>query len=1350
MSGVNPGGSALYPGLDTLSKADPDVVIAMDLEYTKRNQKCVSPFQNKSKKSVKSRMSDKNMKKEGTSASLKTRARQIKAHETEPFLSVDTIPADKRNLSTEGSARHSHHSMSRGQSSSWASPGSPSGQRGMSRFSMYSSASVPARHNLTRSSRRGMASSMSQRTLPSTSSKARTLNSHIKSPFKHSVHKPTVAVPPENESPSQDLKDRTALATYHINKMLLLDTHSSGQRPRGKLLKAKLKPLYPVKVQGPQIEHCRGIVADTHSYSASPSKSLQRRKQIMSSMNGGELKDLMDRPRTVESIHRTSVASSVDENRDNLLEEDISQLSQGFPQASSSASSLPSVSTVPSQTHQGISEVTQPSDLASASPIVSPEGSETVVRGSSRDSSRDTSTVFLTSGRNVEALTDDPVSGEVIPPEVEAASREVIQMARNAGERISLLGIDTKDLLEAEGRDDVVEAEKSNGGSCEKMTYVTAGTAQEEHQSGNSSVEGRVRPYSATTQLTQNFRTTETRPLSTGDLSRRKSTSKSVRFADETESPKVEAWNDAVIDKDVSSGSPDSNNKACENEGNNLSSSNQSKSRCKPSEIELGKEPEDPDDDKENYSPKKSVYFQSSQTFSQTLASTSQQCSSNKTPDKTTSNASDSVVRTSFMEEFLAHAAPVDDSVCSVSSEECQLNAVQNDKGPCEDQEATARPFPLISLSERIAAANICMPVTSDKSMHFTEPDKEQKEDEVEEDLEEVIIASDPPVVETFMESDPSVNVTFSSHEMLNQFEHCYGSVNNLIEKPPVNVNRRKKTKGRGTTASEFKKRPFSPPCPPSQRKESNASSRSRRGKSSQSPSKPSSYGVGARHHYPSDLIDSGAESGTDKPVCKTNIQGQSKSRSTQKRPSSGRSVSSYSSQTSNSSSGRLKHNVPNPTGFHIDEEEIEVLTFDDLDHQIDLIQSELKKNIDQQAQLLSETEHLRHSLKSREDFYSNPDKVNDEDAESVWCPAASLGLQSDGYYQSLLKTYRKKCMEVSENCLMISEHITSPRWQGSVAVSGGTGSEEKAAETPENISQNTEGKVPLTEDTSHSDRGDVSEECEEHDHGCAEQTEISEKEDTTDRIPEKADTFLKMLCTTVEEVEQPVVKSTCLEIRQHHVSGKKELTVVATTKELSKQKVKKADKPSAPFPPLCFSINARPPQGYLYYFAYGADMNNDRMSLYLKRDISQRFWGLLMGFSLVFNKKGADVEAGCFPNIEFNPFCSVEGCVYQLTQADLNVLDKCVGVPQHYCHVVLPVWMSNTTDPDKLGVAQYCVPAVIYIAQDQWVDRDGGLSTEYSISQCRKSADLLTPAYRGHLTKLASVSGPALQPATA
>ena len=35
--------------------------------------------------------------------------------------------------------------------------------------------------------------------------------------------------------------------------------------------------------------------------------------------------------------------------------------------------------------------------------------------------------------------------------------------------------------------------------------------------------------------------------------------------------------------------------------------------------------------------------------------------------------------------------------------------------------------------------------------------------------------------------------------------------------------------------------------------------------------------------------------------------------------------------------------------------------------------------------------------------------------------------------------------------------------------------------------------------------------------------------------------------------------------------------------------------KPLAPMAPLCFRVNARPPEGFLYYFAYGMDMNISR-----------------------------------------------------------------------------------------------------------------------------------------------------------
>ena len=44
--------------------------------------------------------------------------------------------------------------------------------------------------------------------------------------------------------------------------------------------------------------------------------------------------------------------------------------------------------------------------------------------------------------------------------------------------------------------------------------------------------------------------------------------------------------------------------------------------------------------------------------------------------------------------------------------------------------------------------------------------------------------------------------------------------------------------------------------------------------------------------------------------------------------------------------------------------------------------------------------------------------------------------------------------------------------------------------------------------------------------------------------------------------------------------------------------------------------------------------------------------------------------------------------------------------VLQHYEHVMLPVWMCNCDQPDDYGVAQYCIPALVYIAQDNYTHK--------------------------------------------
>ncbi|XP_072176456.1 uncharacterized protein [Diadema setosum] len=206
---------------------------------------------------------------------------------------------------------------------------------------------------------------------------------------------------------------------------------------------------------------------------------------------------------------------------------------------------------------------------------------------------------------------------------------------------------------------------------------------------------------------------------------------------------------------------------------------------------------------------------------------------------------------------------------------------------------------------------------------------------------------------------------------------------------------------------------------------------------------------------------------------------------------------------------------------------------------------------------------------------------------------------------------------------------------------------------------------------------------------------------------------------------------------KEKYESDAENLKIVARTKP--RHAKHNVEAPLAPFPPLCFKINARPPPGKLYYFAYGPTMNPARLSMYIGSAIDQRLWGILHGFAICFNKKGQDREAGGFANIRLSPESSVEGCVYCLTPAQLESLDQFVGCPEFYTKIVLPVWMLNCTDPNEMGVAQYCIPAVMYIAQDKWTHFDDAepLSSAYSVQQSLKGGDLLSPAYRHHLETL-------------
>ncbi|XP_071155002.1 uncharacterized protein [Mytilus edulis] len=435
-------------------------------------------------------------------------------------------------------------------------------------------------------------------------------------------------------------------------------------------------------------------------------------------------------------------------------------------------------------------------------------------------------------------------------------------------------------------------------------------------------------------------------------------------------------------------------------------------------------------------------------------------------------------------------------------------------------------------------------------------------------------------------------------------------------------------------------------------------------------------------------------------------------------------------------------------------------LTFDDLDQELLAIQESIQMRreetsdeatfinlnsestlTDVDCELQRQTEenimHLElntKSLQTDDDYMSETPKDNGQS------------------YTDLLDMYRKKCMTVSENCGCISDSLMTPGRVTTNVKRSHSFSRPSSASSRKSSPKKRERRNSFHFEKPTSDT-DVpkpkvlfrspSVVSMATDSGCS----IGFEAD--DKIPNyyltSAATDSDVCVTDRSEEEKPLLAMVCDQLPPDQTintkitsdSTKSSFQVVATAAEISKPKqVKKLVKkePVAPFAPLCFTLNARAPTGYLYYFAYGPDMNPSRVSAYLKREVNCRYWGLLYGFQLVFNKKGLDVEAGGFANIELNPFCSVEGVIYQITAEELQLLDNHTGYPEHYTHLMLPVWMSNSTNPDQYGVAQYCVPAVMYIAQDKWINKDETINCDYALQQCIKSSDLVTPDYRDHM----------------
>jgi len=140
-----------------------------------------------------------------------------------------------------------------------------------------------------------------------------------------------------------------------------------------------------------------------------------------------------------------------------------------------------------------------------------------------------------------------------------------------------------------------------------------------------------------------------------------------------------------------------------------------------------------------------------------------------------------------------------------------------------------------------------------------------------------------------------------------------------------------------------------------------------------------------------------------------------------------------------------------------------------------------------------------------------------------------------------------------------------------------------------------------------------------------------------------------------------------------------------------------------------------------MYYFAYGSNMNDSRMT---KRGVNftKKLRGTLSGFRLNFNKKSGKSGNG-YANIEPGDGV-VDGVLYETTGEGLRNLDKYEGVKSgHYRRETLKVLTPDGAE----------VEAVVYVAV-AGMTQEGLKPSQAYLDHLLAGREFLSEAYYQHL----------------
>jgi len=147
-----------------------------------------------------------------------------------------------------------------------------------------------------------------------------------------------------------------------------------------------------------------------------------------------------------------------------------------------------------------------------------------------------------------------------------------------------------------------------------------------------------------------------------------------------------------------------------------------------------------------------------------------------------------------------------------------------------------------------------------------------------------------------------------------------------------------------------------------------------------------------------------------------------------------------------------------------------------------------------------------------------------------------------------------------------------------------------------------------------------------------------------------------------------------------------------------------------------------------VYYFAYGSNMNNERM---IKRGViySERVGGKLNRYKLVFNKIADENRGTGYANIIPDDHSAVEGVVYKTDEKSISKLDSYEGVTtMHYYKTEMPI---NTT--------KGTLECVVYIAH-QPKKKTGLKPTKDYLQHLLKGKEYLSEKYYEWLSKIETV----------